>query len=303
MVVRSLASREGHPGPPRPPEGTTLRHTFDSARSRPGRPPRRHGRRQQQALARSSCGAEERPRPEPPARGVRARPRRRRSAAGGRPADPRGGRYGAGSAAIGQTPGRAARIACARRCRCGVGRCDPARSRRVRAAGTKRRQAAGGAPRRRAAAAAPTRRRGRDYVGEPACTACHEPQTKEWRQSDHARAMDARPSSVLGLPAPPYAGTTSSFSTRGVIRQDGRPTGAARVRSHTFGTRRPALSSSWRPPAVPPDRGTRGRRGGRPALVPPTPASGSCTRTLHWTGPNQNWNYMCRIFDEPAPQL
>ena len=30
---------------------------------------------------------------------------------------------------------------------------------------------------------------GSAYVGEPACTPCHEAQTKEWRQSHHARAM------------------------------------------------------------------------------------------------------------------
>ena len=56
------------------------------------------------------------------------------------------------------------------------------------------------------------------YVGEPACTKCHESQTAEWRQSDHARAMAlAADDTVLGNfdnATFTYAGVTSSFSRR-----------------------------------------------------------------------------------------
>ena len=53
------------------------------------------------------------------------------------------------------------------------------------------------------------------YVGEPACTPCHEGQTKEWRQSHHARAMEpVSESTVLGdfdNASFTYAGITSTF--------------------------------------------------------------------------------------------
>jgi hypothetical protein len=71
------------------------------------------------------------------------------------------------------------------------------------------------------------------FVGEPACTRCHDAQTKEWRQSDHARAMDlANDTTVLGDfrdTSFAYAGITSSFFRRGgkfLVRTDG-PDGAS----------------------------------------------------------------------------
>ena len=83
------------------------------------------------------------------------------------------------------------------------------------------------------------------FVGEPACTKCHEAQTKEWRLSDHFRAMEvATEQTVLGdftNTTFTYAGTTSSFSKRDgkfFVRTDG-PDGALHDYQvkYTFGYR------------------------------------------------------------------
>ena len=110
------------------------------------------------------------------------------------------------------------------------------------------------------------------YVGEPACTKCHESQTAEWRQSDHARAMalatDAdgprrlrqrhvhlRRRHLLVLPA-----------RRQVLRADRRPRRrAARLRGqvHVRLSPAPAVPRSSSPAGACsawPSRGTRGRR-------------------------------------------
>lgn len=147
---------------------------------------------------------------------------------------------------------------------------------------------------------------GATYVGEPACTKCHEQQTKEWRQSDHARAMDvATPSSVLGdfgNATFTYAGTTSSFSTRDgryFARTDG-PDGALREYEikYTFGYtplqqylvefpggRQQCLPIAW-------DSRPKAQGGQRWFHLYPDERIAH-TDPLHWTGPNQNWNYMC----------
>ncbi len=144
------------------------------------------------------------------------------------------------------------------------------------------------------------------YVGEPACTKCHESQTKEWRQSDHARAMEiAGPSTVLGDfrgTSVTYAGTTSSFSTRDhryFVRSDG-PDGALHDYEikYTFGYtplqqyliefpggRLQCLPTAW---------DTRPKAEGGQRWFHLYPAERiTHTDPLHWTGPNQNWNYMC----------
>ncbi len=210
------------------------------------------------------------------------------------------------------TPGRAARIACGLAAAvvvasaAAIWRAQPARQ------GSGDGRAGAGGPRgaaetaRHAGGGADASAAGATYVGEPACTACHEPQTKEWRQSDHARAMDAaRPSSVLGdfaSAAFTYAGTTSSFSTRGgryFVRTDG-PDGALREFEikYTFGYaplqqylvefpggRLQCLPIAW-------DSRPKGEGGQRWFHLYPGERIVH-TDPLHWTGPNQNWNYMC----------
>jgi tetratricopeptide (TPR) repeat protein len=144
------------------------------------------------------------------------------------------------------------------------------------------------------------------YVGEPACTKCHDAQTKEWRQSDHARAMDvAGPSTVLGDfhdTTFTYAGTTSSFSTRDhrfFVRTDG-PDGALRDYeiAYTFGFR-PLQQylitfPGGRLQCLPIAWDTRAKAEGGQRWFHLYPAERiTHTDPLHWTGPNQNWNYMC----------
>jgi len=158
----------------------------------------------------------------------------------------------------------------------------------------------GGMPTSREAPAAAT------YVGEPACTKCHESQTKEWRVSDHARAMDvATDATVLGDFASAsftYAGITSSFFRRGgtsVARTDG-PDGALHDYEIKYvfgyrplqqylvefpGGRLQCLAIAW-------DARPKGQGGQRWFHLYP---GQNVLRgdPLHWTGPNQNWNYMC----------
>ncbi|MEW5981344.1 MAG: tetratricopeptide repeat protein [Acidobacteriota bacterium] len=144
------------------------------------------------------------------------------------------------------------------------------------------------------------------YVGEPACTTCHELQGREWRQSDHAAAMAvASDTTVLGdfdNAVFRYAGVTSTFSRRGgrfLIRTDG-PDGQLHDYEvkYVFGVdplqqyliefpggRLQCLGIAW--DTRPEDEG--GRRWFH--LYP----NDRITHTdpLHWTGPNQNWNDMC----------
>jgi tetratricopeptide (TPR) repeat protein len=146
----------------------------------------------------------------------------------------------------------------------------------------------------------------RSYIGEPACTKCHESQTKEWRQSDHARAMEiAGPSTVIGDfngATFAYAGMTSSFSTRDnryFVRTDG-PDGTLHDYEvkYTFGFkplqqyliefpggRMQCLPIAW-------DSRPRTEGGQRWFHLYPGERI-THTDPLHWTGPNQNWNYMC----------
>jgi tetratricopeptide (TPR) repeat protein len=144
------------------------------------------------------------------------------------------------------------------------------------------------------------------YVGEPACTRCHEVQTKEWRQSDHARAMEvATAVTVLGdfrNTSFTYAGITSSFFRRDgkfFVRTEG-PDGALHDYQITYvlgyrplqqylvefpGGRLQCLGIAWdtRPQAEGGQRWFHLYPGERVRHEDP----------LHWTGQNQNWNYMC----------
>ena len=144
------------------------------------------------------------------------------------------------------------------------------------------------------------------YVGEPACTKCHESQTKEWRQSDHARSMEAAgPATVLGDfrgTSFTYAGTTSSFSTRDgryFVRTDG-PDGALHDYEikYTFGFR-PLQQylvefPGGRLQCLPVAWDSRPKAGGGQRWFHLYPKERvTHTDPLHWTGPNQNWNYMC----------
>ncbi|MCX6550238.1 MAG: tetratricopeptide repeat protein [Acidobacteria bacterium] len=144
------------------------------------------------------------------------------------------------------------------------------------------------------------------FVGEPACTKCHETQTKEWRASDHFRAMEvATGETVLGdfnNTTFAYAGITSSFSRRNgkfFVRTDG-PDGALHDYEITYtfgyrplqqyliefpGGRMQCLPIAWdtRPKAQGGQRWFHLYPDQRVTHLDP----------LHWTGPNQNWNYMC----------
>ena len=144
------------------------------------------------------------------------------------------------------------------------------------------------------------------YVGEPACTPCHEGQTREWRQSHHARAMEpATETTVLGdfdNASFTYAGITSTFSRRDgkfVVRTDG-PDGQLHDYeiAYTFGLtplqqylvafpggRYQCLPIAW-------DSRPRERGGQRWFHLYPQERI-TAGDALHWTGPNQNWNYMC----------
>jgi len=144
------------------------------------------------------------------------------------------------------------------------------------------------------------------YVGEPACTPCHEAQTKEWRQSHHARAMEiASDATMLGdfnNASFTYAGITSTFSKRDgkfFVRTDG-PDGQLHDYeiSYTFGFvplqqylvafpggRFQCLPIAW---------DTRPKEKGGQRWFHLYPAERITSGDpLHWTGPNQNWNYMC----------
>jgi Flp pilus assembly protein TadD len=154
--------------------------------------------------------------------------------------------------------------------------------------------------------ASPQTRTPAAYVGEPACTKCHEGQTKEWRQSDHARAMAvATEATVLGDfgdASFSYAGITSTFFRRDgkfFVRTDG-PDGALRDYEIRYvfgyrplqqylvefpGGRMQCLGIAWdtRPKAQGGQRWFHLYPGEKVVHTDP----------LHWTGPNQNWNYMC----------
>jgi len=144
------------------------------------------------------------------------------------------------------------------------------------------------------------------YVGAVACAECHADETAAWRGSDHALAMQAAtPATVLGAfdgARIKIQGVESTFLKRDgrfVVRTDGVDGKPADFDiAYVFGVRPlqqylvpfprgryQALGLAWdvRPRA---DGGQRWFH-----LYPrETIRAGDA---LHWTGPQQNWNFMC----------
>ena len=145
-----------------------------------------------------------------------------------------------------------------------------------------------------------------DYAGSAVCGGCHEKEAKGWKASQHARAMqEATEATVLG----DFNGAqTSHFSSRHTSpRKDGRffvttegkdGKEAEFAVKYTFGVdplqqylvefpdgRLQALPYAWdtRPKA---EGGQRWFHLYFQEDIPPSDA-------LHWTRPQQNWNYMC----------
>jgi len=144
------------------------------------------------------------------------------------------------------------------------------------------------------------------YVGQQVCGRCHAEAQQRWAGSDHDRAMQmANDQTVLGDFQDAtfnYYGLTSTFSKRGgkfMVRTDG-PEGALHDYEikYTFGVyplqqyliefpggRLQALSIAW-------DSRPKEQGGQRWFHLYPNEKI-IHTDSLHWTGPNQNWNYMC----------
>lgn len=144
------------------------------------------------------------------------------------------------------------------------------------------------------------------YVGAETCGRCHEREAELWRGSDHFRSMEVPGEATVegdfdGATFD-YFGLTSSFTRRGdrfFLRTDGADGRLAEFPvAYTFGFRplqqylvefpggRYQVSSlCWdtRPEA---EGGQRWFH-----LYPEEPTLHE--DPLHWTGPNQNWNFMC----------
>lgn len=144
------------------------------------------------------------------------------------------------------------------------------------------------------------------FVGSDSCAGCHSEQHSAWRQSQHHHAMaHAGPDTVLGDFADArfdYAGVTTRFTRRGeryFVTTDG-PDGELDEFEvlYTFGLdpmqqylvdlgqgRLQALSIVW--DTRPVEQG-----GQRWFHLYPDDEIGH-EDPLHWTGPAQNWNFMC----------
>jgi predicted CXXCH cytochrome family protein len=145
-----------------------------------------------------------------------------------------------------------------------------------------------------------------DYAGTAACAGCHEAEAKAWKASQHAHAMqEATEATVLG----DFNGAEAShFSSKArFTHKDGRFYVATEGKDgkeaefavkYAFGVdplqqylvefpdgRLQALPYAWdtRPKA---EGGQRWFHLYPNEDIPPTDS-------LHWTGPQQNWNYMC----------
>lgn len=144
------------------------------------------------------------------------------------------------------------------------------------------------------------------YVGRTACVECHAEQDRLWRGSHHDLAMQvASENSVLGNfdnATFRYAGITSTFFKRDdkfFVRTDGPDGKLADLEiKYTFGVtplqqyliefpggRVQALSIAW-------DTRPKGEGGQRWFHLYPKERI-THTDELHWTGPRQNWNFMC----------
>lgn len=145
-----------------------------------------------------------------------------------------------------------------------------------------------------------------EFVGSEACNQCHQSEVSLWRGSHHAQAMDhATPDTVLG----DFSGielqhfdTTSTFSRSGdrfYVRTDNAD-GALQdfPVAYTFGVeplqqylvefpggRLQTLPIAWDTRAI--------EEGGQRWFHIYPNESITHEDTLHWTGREQNWNYMC----------
>ncbi len=144
------------------------------------------------------------------------------------------------------------------------------------------------------------------FVGRGICGSCHQAEAALWQGSDHDKAMqEATESTVLGdfdNATLTHFGITSTFSRKDgsfFVRTDG-PDGSLQQYqiAYTFGFyplqqyliafpggRYQALSVAW-------DSRPAAEGGQRWFHLYPNEAIPS-TDSLHWTGPNQNWNFMC----------
>ncbi|HEU4431321.1 MAG TPA: tetratricopeptide repeat protein [Myxococcota bacterium] len=148
--------------------------------------------------------------------------------------------------------------------------------------------------------------RAASYIGADACGACHAEQLALWRGSHHDLAMtDATEATVLGDFSGArfvHAGVTSRFFQRDgryFVETDGPGGALAEFEiTHTFGVdplqqylapldsgRLQALSVAWDARA----REAGGQRWFHLYGDEPIPHDDE----LHWTGPQQNWNFMC----------
>jgi hypothetical protein len=144
------------------------------------------------------------------------------------------------------------------------------------------------------------------WVGAKACVECHAREDRLWRGSFHDLAMQpASAATVAGRfdgATFTYAGTTSSFFRKGdayVVRTDG-PDGALRDYpvKWAFGARPlqqyvVAFPRGWfQLPSIAWDARPVHQGGQRWFHLYPDDKVDH-RDALHWTGPAQNWNYMC----------
>ncbi|MCC7219846.1 MAG: hypothetical protein IT490_03855, partial [Candidatus Contendobacter sp.] len=144
------------------------------------------------------------------------------------------------------------------------------------------------------------------YVGAQSCAGCHTSEYRHWKDSQHAQAMQlATESSVLGDfhdVSFSYAGISSTFFRRDgkfMVRTDG-PDGTLQHYeiAYTFGVyplqqyligfpdgRYQALGIAW-------DSRPKEQGGQRWFHLYPD-QNLTHKDPLHWTGLQQNWNYMC----------
>ncbi|MDQ5908470.1 MAG: hypothetical protein QG599_561, partial [Pseudomonadota bacterium] len=152
----------------------------------------------------------------------------------------------------------------------------------------------------------PTAQAGSGYVGAAACAQCHQAEYHQWRDSQHAKAMQpATEQTVLGDfndAAFTYAGITSRFFRRDgkfMVSTDG-PDGQLQdyAIAYTFGVyplqqyligfpdgRYQALGIAW-------DSRPKDQNGQHWLHLYPN-QNLTHKNPLHWTGLQQNWNHMC----------
>ncbi len=144
------------------------------------------------------------------------------------------------------------------------------------------------------------------FVGSSACAQCHAPQTKAWLSSQHARAMQAAtPQNILGDfndSTARHFGSRARFFQKGakyIVETEGKDGKTAEfVIDYTFGLAplQQYLTSigEGRLQALPYAWDTRDTESGGQRWIhlypddPVPPGDG-----LHWTGAQQNWNFMC----------